>query len=190
MGDTPTRSPHHVGTRWWVGRMGDAEDAMARAHPPFSPQGWHPRSPRPPRPAGEVPPTAHPEPPAQSTMNKLPFHNNRVMQDRRSVCIFLPNDDSLNIIINVRNPPLPSLTFPSPPRGGVCTPWVWFGTCLASPCRGNAHELFPRRLRWCFTLSCVSLVDVMLAAAGFGEGDLLLGIPQHGMSPILQPSLL
>lgn len=35
-------------------------------------------------------------------MNKLTFHNNRVMQDRRSVCIFLPNDDSLNIIINVR----------------------------------------------------------------------------------------
>ncbi|POI23477.1 hypothetical protein CIB84_012775, partial [Bambusicola thoracicus] len=35
-------------------------------------------------------------------MNKLPFHNNRVMQDRRSVCIFLPNDDSLNIIINVK----------------------------------------------------------------------------------------
>lgn len=39
---------------------------------------------------------------ARPTMNKLPFHNNRVMQDRRSVCIFLPNDDSLNIIINVR----------------------------------------------------------------------------------------
>lgn len=38
-------------------------------------------------------------------MNKLPFHNNRVMQDRRSVCIFLPNDDSLNIIINVSSPP-------------------------------------------------------------------------------------
>lgn len=35
------------------------------------------------------------------TMNKLNFHNNRVMQDRRSVCIFLPNDESLNIIINV-----------------------------------------------------------------------------------------
>ncbi|XP_024070570.2 FERM domain-containing protein 6 isoform X1 [Trachemys scripta elegans] len=35
-------------------------------------------------------------------MNKLNFHNNRVMQDRRSVCIFLPNDDSLNIIINVK----------------------------------------------------------------------------------------
>ncbi|KAM8807078.1 FERM domain-containing protein 6 [Eudromia elegans] len=35
-------------------------------------------------------------------MNKLPFHNNRVMQDRRSVCIFLPNDDSLSIIINVK----------------------------------------------------------------------------------------
>lgn len=44
-------------------------------------------------------------------MNKLTFHNNRVMQDRRSVCIFLPNDDSLNIIINVRwpgNAPPPS----------------------------------------------------------------------------------
>ncbi|KFW82468.1 FERM domain-containing protein 6 [Manacus vitellinus] len=35
-------------------------------------------------------------------MSKLTFHNNRVMQDRRSVCIFLPNDDSLNIIINVK----------------------------------------------------------------------------------------
>uniref|UniRef100_A0A8C9JI02 FERM domain-containing protein 6 n=1 Tax=Panthera tigris altaica TaxID=74533 RepID=A0A8C9JI02_PANTA len=35
-------------------------------------------------------------------MNKLNFHNNRVMQDRRSVCIFLPNDESLNIIINVK----------------------------------------------------------------------------------------
>ncbi|XP_043405775.1 FERM domain-containing protein 6 isoform X4 [Chelonia mydas] len=35
-------------------------------------------------------------------MNKLNFHNNRIMQDRRSVCIFLPNDDSLNIIINVK----------------------------------------------------------------------------------------
>uniref|UniRef100_H9GPV1 FERM domain-containing protein 6 n=1 Tax=Anolis carolinensis TaxID=28377 RepID=H9GPV1_ANOCA len=35
-------------------------------------------------------------------MNRLNFHNNRVMQDRRSVCIFLPNDDSLNIIINVK----------------------------------------------------------------------------------------
>ncbi|XP_036292823.1 FERM domain-containing protein 6 isoform X6 [Pipistrellus kuhlii] len=34
-------------------------------------------------------------------MNKLNFHNNRVMQDRRSVCIFLPNDESLNIIINI-----------------------------------------------------------------------------------------
>ncbi|XP_044292330.1 FERM domain-containing protein 6 isoform X2 [Varanus komodoensis] len=35
-------------------------------------------------------------------MNKLNFHNNRAMQDRRSVCIFLPNDESLNIIINVK----------------------------------------------------------------------------------------
>lgn len=39
---------------------------------------------------------------APNTMNKLNFHNNRVMQDRRSVCIFLPNDESLNIIINVK----------------------------------------------------------------------------------------
>lgn len=87
------------------GKDGDAEAAMPRAHPPFFLQGWHPWSPRPPWPSGEVLPTSHPEPPARSTMNKLPFHNNRVMQDRRSVCIFLPNDDSLNIIINVRNPP-------------------------------------------------------------------------------------
>ncbi|XP_071972200.1 FERM domain-containing protein 6 isoform X1 [Engystomops pustulosus] len=35
-------------------------------------------------------------------MSKLGFHNNRVMQDRRSVCVFLPNDDTLNIIINVK----------------------------------------------------------------------------------------
>ncbi|XP_069493566.1 FERM domain-containing protein 6 isoform X2 [Ambystoma mexicanum] len=35
-------------------------------------------------------------------MNKLNFQNNRVMQDRRSVCIFLPNDDTLSIITNVK----------------------------------------------------------------------------------------
>ncbi|XP_063296154.1 FERM domain-containing protein 6 [Pelobates fuscus] len=35
-------------------------------------------------------------------MSQLSFHNNRVMQDRRSVCVFLPNDDTLNIIINVK----------------------------------------------------------------------------------------
>ncbi|XP_029454198.1 FERM domain-containing protein 6 isoform X2 [Rhinatrema bivittatum] len=35
-------------------------------------------------------------------MNKLNFQNNRIMQDRRSICIFLPNDDTLNIIINVK----------------------------------------------------------------------------------------
>ncbi|XP_076982885.1 FERM domain-containing protein 6 isoform X2 [Tamandua tetradactyla] len=35
-------------------------------------------------------------------MSRLSFHNNRAMQDRRSVCIFLPNDESLNIIINVK----------------------------------------------------------------------------------------
>ncbi|XP_053330887.1 FERM domain-containing protein 6 isoform X1 [Spea bombifrons] len=35
-------------------------------------------------------------------MSKLNFQNNRVMQDRRSVCVFLPNDDTLNVIINVK----------------------------------------------------------------------------------------
>ncbi|XP_053553597.1 FERM domain-containing protein 6 [Bombina bombina] len=35
-------------------------------------------------------------------MNKLSFQNNRAMQDRRSVCVFLPNDGTLNIIINVK----------------------------------------------------------------------------------------
>lgn len=39
--------------------------------------------------------------PAHNTMNKLTFHNNKVMQDRRRVCIFLPNDKSVSIIINV-----------------------------------------------------------------------------------------
>ena len=37
-------------------------------------------------------------------MNKLPFHNNRAMQDRRCVCVFLPNDDTLNVIVNVSPP--------------------------------------------------------------------------------------
>uniref|UniRef100_H3DPT0 FERM domain-containing protein 6 n=1 Tax=Tetraodon nigroviridis TaxID=99883 RepID=H3DPT0_TETNG len=35
-------------------------------------------------------------------MNKLNFHNNKAMQDRRCVCVFLPNDDTLNVIVNVR----------------------------------------------------------------------------------------
>ncbi|XP_043930258.1 FERM domain-containing protein 6 isoform X2 [Protopterus annectens] len=35
-------------------------------------------------------------------MNKLNFQNNKVMQDRRSVCVFLPNDETLNIIVNVK----------------------------------------------------------------------------------------
>ncbi|XP_064177185.1 FERM domain-containing protein 6 [Anguilla rostrata] len=35
-------------------------------------------------------------------MNKLNFHNNKTMQDRRCVCVFLPNDDTLNIIVNVK----------------------------------------------------------------------------------------
>ncbi|XP_033020961.1 FERM domain-containing protein 6 [Lacerta agilis] len=35
-------------------------------------------------------------------MNKLNFHNSRVMQDRRSLCVFLPNDHSVNIIVNVK----------------------------------------------------------------------------------------
>ncbi|KAK1894195.1 FERM domain containing protein 6 [Dissostichus eleginoides] len=35
-------------------------------------------------------------------MNRLSFHNNRAMQDRRCVCVFLPNDDTLNVIVNVK----------------------------------------------------------------------------------------
>ncbi|KAK5886792.1 FERM domain-containing protein 6 [Pseudochaenichthys georgianus] len=35
-------------------------------------------------------------------MNRLSFHNNRTMQDRRCVCVFLPNDDTLNVIVNVK----------------------------------------------------------------------------------------
>uniref|UniRef100_UPI0037E77079 FERM domain-containing protein 6 n=1 Tax=Semicossyphus pulcher TaxID=241346 RepID=UPI0037E77079 len=35
-------------------------------------------------------------------MNKLSFHNNKTMQDRRCVCVFLPNDDTLNVIVNVK----------------------------------------------------------------------------------------
>ncbi|MEQ2267498.1 FERM domain-containing protein 6, partial [Xenotaenia resolanae] len=35
-------------------------------------------------------------------MNRLNFHNNKTMQDRRCVCVFLPNDDTLNIIVNVK----------------------------------------------------------------------------------------
>ncbi|XP_028832815.1 FERM domain-containing protein 6-like [Denticeps clupeoides] len=35
-------------------------------------------------------------------MNKLSFHNNKTMQDRRCVCVFLPNDETLNIIVSVK----------------------------------------------------------------------------------------
>nr|XP_057913102.1 FERM domain-containing protein 6 isoform X1 [Doryrhamphus excisus]XP_057913103.1 FERM domain-containing protein 6 isoform X1 [Doryrhamphus excisus]XP_057913104.1 FERM domain-containing protein 6 isoform X1 [Doryrhamphus excisus] len=35
-------------------------------------------------------------------MNKVNFHNNKTMQDRRCVCVFLPNDDTLNVIVNVK----------------------------------------------------------------------------------------
>ncbi|KAM9777769.1 FERM domain-containing protein 6 [Neosynchiropus ocellatus] len=35
-------------------------------------------------------------------MNKLSFNNNKAMQDRRCVCVFLPNDDTLNVIVNVK----------------------------------------------------------------------------------------
>lgn len=38
---------------------------------------------------------------SHSKMNKLNFHNNKTMQDRRCVCVFLPNDDTLNVIVNV-----------------------------------------------------------------------------------------
>lgn len=39
--------------------------------------------------------------PSHTKMNKLNFHNNKTMQDRRCVCVFLPNDDTLNVIVNV-----------------------------------------------------------------------------------------
>ncbi|CAG5866745.1 unnamed protein product [Menidia menidia] len=39
---------------------------------------------------------------SHTKMNKLNFHNNKTMQDRRCVCVFLPNDDTLNIIVNVK----------------------------------------------------------------------------------------
>ncbi|XP_023807427.1 FERM domain-containing protein 6 isoform X2 [Oryzias latipes] len=35
-------------------------------------------------------------------MSKLNFHNNKTMQDRRCVCVFLPNDDTQNIIVDVK----------------------------------------------------------------------------------------
>lgn len=150
---------------WLVGWVKDEDEELWVPYPGLIPpiffplQGWHPRSPRPPRPAAEVPPTSHPEPPAQSTMNKLPFHNNRVMQDRRSVCIFLPNDDSLNIIINVRNcPPFLSLTSPSPTWGCVCTGLLLGFLLWGLP--GEMHRSYSSwRLWWCFMLSCTSLID-------------------------------
>ncbi|TNN78210.1 FERM domain-containing protein 6 [Liparis tanakae] len=40
--------------------------------------------------------------PSHTKMNRLPFHNNKTMQDRRCVCVFLPNDDTLNVIVNVK----------------------------------------------------------------------------------------
>lgn len=36
-----------------------------------------------------------------SNMSKLTFHNNKTMQDRRCVCVFLPNDETLNVIVSV-----------------------------------------------------------------------------------------
>lgn len=38
-------------------------------------------------------------------MSKLTFHNNKTMQDRRCVCVFLPNDETLNIIVSVSKAP-------------------------------------------------------------------------------------
>ncbi|XP_042625270.1 FERM domain-containing protein 6-like isoform X1 [Cyprinus carpio] len=35
-------------------------------------------------------------------MSKLTFHNNKTMQDRRCVCVFLPNDETLNVIVSVK----------------------------------------------------------------------------------------
>lgn len=42
---------------------------------------------------------------SHTKMNKLNFHNNKTMQDRRCVCVFLPNDDTLNVIVNVSTAP-------------------------------------------------------------------------------------
>ncbi|RVE57616.1 hypothetical protein OJAV_G00218080 [Oryzias javanicus] len=46
------------------------------------------------RPRAQSPPTA--------SMNRLNFHNNKTMQDRRCVCVFLPNDDTQHIIVDVK----------------------------------------------------------------------------------------
>ncbi|KPP61780.1 FERM domain-containing protein 6-like [Scleropages formosus] len=48
------------------------------------------------------PPPGRRDRPRRMKMNKLNFHNNKAMQDRRCVCVFLPNDDTLNIIVNVK----------------------------------------------------------------------------------------
>lgn len=40
-----------------------------------------------------------------SNMSKLTFHNNKTMQDRRCVCVFLPNDETLNVIVSVSKAP-------------------------------------------------------------------------------------
>lgn len=40
-----------------------------------------------------------------SNMSKLTFHNNKTMQDRRCVCVFLPNDETLNVIVSVSTTP-------------------------------------------------------------------------------------
>lgn len=42
---------------------------------------------------------------SHSNMSKLTFHNNKTMQDRRCVCVFLPNDETLNVIVSVSTPP-------------------------------------------------------------------------------------
>lgn len=74
------------------------------------------------------------------TMNKLNFHNNRVMQDRRSVCIFLPNDESLNIIINVSRSHLRNVSII------VCPPVT---TCKLRLGEGwNHYRIRPLIMRW------------------------------------------
>ncbi len=40
-----------------------------------------------------------------SNMSKLTFHKNKTMQDRRCVCVFLPNDETLNVIVSVSKAP-------------------------------------------------------------------------------------
>lgn len=122
-------------------------------------------------------------------MNKLTFHNNRVMQDRRSVCIFLPNDDSLNIIINVRqhkdqgNPEHRCFHHTRGLAAGcICKLWFcfWFqfGACLILPCQRNAHELFSLKAVAVFYAPLL-LLDTMCCWQSCDFGRVTCCMPSH-----------